>query len=151
MTKLYLLFIILFLVCLVGIFLSIFHIAFFKPSDGATLFTGLLAAAIVWWQGHLISQQMQLQAIIELDKEWNSNEMLKNRKSAWNDQGEVDKNNVDRVLEFQEKVSTFEKTGIISADLIWDTFGWYVWRYYHYCRQAINDFRGEWTPKAQDL
>lgn len=150
MKKMYLLFGSLCLICAVGIIMSIFHVGCFKPSDGATLFAGLLAAAIVWWQGYLIQQQMQLQAVIDLDREWNSKEMLENRKSAWTNQHEVDKNNIDRVLEFLEKVSTLEKNGVISADLVWDTFGWYIWRYHRYCSSAIDELRRDWTPKAPD-
>lgn len=61
----------LFFLGLAGLILSIFQIAGLKRSDCPT-FVGLLAAAIVWWQAHLIKEQMQLQAIIELEKEWNS-------------------------------------------------------------------------------
>jgi hypothetical protein len=134
----------------VGVGLSRFHIADLKPSDGVLLLAGLLPAAVVWWQGHLIKQQMQLQAIIELGREWNSWDMLENRRMAWNSQNEPDIENIESILEFLEKVSTFEKQGVISAELIWDTFGWYVSRYYHYSKDAITQLRKKWTPKGFD-
>jgi hypothetical protein len=145
MKKLYLLFFFLCFAGLAGICLSMFHKAGLGPSDGATLFAGLLAAAIVWWQGHLIKGQMQLQAIIELEKEWNCDEMLTKRKNAWASNGKPDKEHIEGVLEFLEKVSTLEKRGVISDDLIWDTFGWYLWRYYYYSRDVIAQIRDDWS------
>jgi hypothetical protein len=134
----------------IGLGLSIIQLADLKPSDGALLFAGLLPAAIVWWQVRLIKQQMQLQAIIELDKEWNSPGMLESRKAAWNRQNEPDIENVECVLEFLEKVSTFEKQRVISADLIWDTFGWYVSRYHYYNKDTIADLRRYWVQNDDD-
>lgn len=138
------------LTAIVGIVLSVRQVAGLKPSDGVTLFAALLAVGFVWWQGHLIKQQMELQAALELDKEWNSEEMLENRSAAWNDQNEADQDTIEGVLEFFEKVSTFEKRGVISLDLIWDTFGWYMWRYYHYTSAVIQVLRRNWTPKRAD-
>src|SRR2546422_3664824 len=110
------------LLAMVAVVLSFLKIADLKPSDAAPIFAGLLAFSIVWWQGHLINRQMELQAIIELEKEWNSQEMVKRRKATWTDKNKPDKTKIEGVLEFLEKVSTLEKGGIISADLIWDTF-----------------------------
>lgn len=136
--------------CLFGIVLSLLNRAGLRASDGATLFAGGLAAGIVWWQGHLIKKQMELQAIIDLDKEWNSREMLEKRKAAWNEQNQPDKYRVEGVLELLEKVSTFEKRGVVSTGLIWETFGWYLWRYSYYCAKTIDELRTEWTPKFPD-
>src|ERR1700682_4458077 len=96
-----------------------FQVGSLRLSEGVTLFAGLLAAAIVWWQGHLIKEQMQLQAIIELAKEWNSVEILKLRSGSWDDNNKPNKEHLELVLEFLEKVSTFEKRGVISDALIW--------------------------------
>jgi hypothetical protein len=141
------------LVCVagvIGIVFSFLHIAGLKPSDGITLFAGLFAAGIIWWQGYLIKLQMELQAVIELHKEWNSGEMRKKRRSAWNDRNRVDKYRIEDVLEFLEKVSTFERHGAVTSQMIWATFGWYLWRYYHYSSEAIQELRQEWTPKKPD-
>ena len=139
-----------FLAGIAGVLASMFHKACLKPSDGATLFAGMLAGAIVWWQGHLIKQQMQLQAILDLVKEWDSPEMRKRRRLAWNILDEVDKDEVEGVLEFLERVSTLAKNGVISVDLIWDTLGWYISRYALYSRPAIGYLRSYWTPDFHD-
>ena len=55
---------------------------------------------------------MELQAELELDKEWNSAEMLENRRAVWNDRNEADEEPIESVLEFLEKVSTFEKRAV---------------------------------------
>lgn len=143
-------FLLLFLVGFIGIILSMLGVEGLRPRDGAGLFAALLAGAIVWWQGYLIKQQMELQAALELYKEWNSREMLGSRRRAWNDQNEVNEDVIEEILEFFEKVSSFEKRGVISIDLIWDTFGWYMWRYYFYSKTAIETLRRKWAPKRPD-
>jgi len=117
--------------------------------DQIVLFAGLLTGAIIWWQGHLIRRQMQLETTVDLYKEWNSGEMRQKRHASWLD----DKPNPDAiedVLEFLEKVSTFEKERFISLGLVWDTFGWYLWRYYFYCRDVIMQKRFDWAPAQPD-
>ncbi len=107
-------------------------------SDRVVLFVGLLTGAIIWWQGHVIRRQMELQTAVGLYAEWNSKEMLQTRTAAWLDD-KPDPDTIEAVLEFLEKVSTFEKEGFISLGLIWDTFGWYLWRYYFYCNRCDNE------------
>ena len=65
-------------------------------------------------------------------------------------QNKPDVENVEGVLEFLEKVSTFEKQRVISADLIWDTFGWYVSRYHYYNKDVIADLRKKWVQNEDD-
>ena len=92
---------------------------------------------------------MELDTTVGLYDEWNSKEMLQKRRGAWL----PDKPNpetVEHVLEFLEKISTFEKGRFISRGSIWDTFGWYLWRYYFYSKDVIAEMRREWTPKAPD-
>jgi hypothetical protein len=146
--RLWVLFVLLALLAVVAIVISLRSLAGFKPSDAATIFAGLLAFSMVWWQGHLINKQMELQAIIELAKEWNCREMLTMRKEAWDENNKPDKDKIEPVLEFLEKVSTLERRGVVSADLIWDTFGWYVWRYHHYSTSVIDQIRDDWTNKT---
>src|SRR5260370_34696822 len=94
MTKWLALVVFAFLTCVgVGIGVSRFHIADLKPSDGVLLFAGLLPAAVVWWQGYLNKQQNELQAIIELGREWNSRDMLDNRRESLNIQNEPEMEN----------------------------------------------------------
>jgi hypothetical protein len=137
--------------CVIVIVLSMLHKFCLKPSDGAAIFAGLLAFVIVWWQGYLIKEQMQLSTIIELYGEWNSKEMLEKRKLAWKDQHSPDRDTIEDVLEFLEKVSTFEERGVISTNVIWETFGWYISRYYCYSKSEIDELRREWTPGHPDL
>lgn len=120
-----------------------------SAGDRVVLFVGLLTGAIIWWQGHIIRRQMQLQSTLELNKEWNSEEMLKARSQAWLSD-KPNSETIEAVLEFLEKVSTLEKERFISLGLIWDTFGWYLWRYYFYCRDVIMEKRSEWTPGETD-
>ncbi len=124
-------------------------------ADRVTLFILLITGAVIWWQGHLIRRQMELNTTIDLYKEWNSAEMLRKRRTAWKrheagDGWEPDPRTIEDVLEFLEKVSTFEKQRFLPRGLIWDTFGWYVWRYYFYCANVIGDLRNTWGPGSPD-
>jgi len=120
-----------------------------KAEEKATLFAGLLAAGIVWWQGHLLARQLAYSTVLDLSKEWNSAEMLERRSAAWILTKESpNPETVEGVLEFLEKVSTLERDRYISRRLIWDTFGWYIGRYFYYCKDAIKDLRIYWTGKS---
>ena len=145
---------VIFFVLLVGGFIVVVTPLLYRSlclqvSDRAVLFAGLLTGAIVWWQGHLIRRQMELGTTVGLYSEWNSEEMLQTRGAAWLD-NRPNPDKIEGVLEFLEKVSTFEKEGFISRGLIWDTFGWYLWRYHFYCKNVIEEKRREWTPAVPD-
>jgi hypothetical protein len=107
----------------------------------------LLAAWFALNQALLLKKQIQLQAIIDFDREWRSQEMRSKRSSLWTDGGHPDENKVEDILEFLEKVSSFEQRGIIQYHLLWDTLGWYIVRYHHHCRNAIEILRDKWTHK----
>jgi hypothetical protein len=115
----------------------------------ATLFSGLVAAAVVWWQGHLLARQLAYGTVLDLYKEWNSSTMVEARRKAWvvAEEG-PNPETIEDVLEFLEKVSTLERDKYISRRLIWDTFGWYIGRYFFYCKDAIKDLRTYWTGKS---
>jgi hypothetical protein len=144
---------VIFLVLLAGGFIVmvtplLYRSLFLQVSHRAVLFAALLTGAIVWWQGHLIRRQMELETTVGLCSDWNSKEMLAKRSGAWLD-GEPNPDGIEDVLEFLEKVSTFENEGFIPRGLIWDTFGWYRWRYHFYCKDVIEKKRREWTPEQR--
>jgi len=115
----------------------------------AALFSGLLAGAVIWWQVHLLVRQLAYGTVLELDREWNSREMLKRRRDAWIvDKETPNPENVEGVLEFLEKVSTLERDRYILKEFVWDTFGWYISRYFYYCRDTIKGLRTYWTGKT---
>jgi hypothetical protein len=121
-----------------------------KSSDEVTLFIGLVTGGVIWWQGHLIKKQMELSTIVDLYKEWNSEAMLRSRRAVWLN-AEPNPDTIEEVLEFLEKVSTLEEMGFISRVLVWDTFGWYVSRYYFYCKDLIPRLRRKWTDPNTDF
>jgi hypothetical protein len=74
--------------------------------------------------------------------------MLEIRQKAWNAEKEVpNPDNIEDVLEFPEKVSTLERDRYIARQLVWDTFGWYIGRYFFYCREEIGRLRTKWTHR----
>lgn len=136
-----------------GLFVLTASLAFNWPclssSDKVTLFVGLLAGAVVCWQGQLIVQQMVLTAVMDLYREWSSETMIEKRSAAWIVENEApNPDTIEEVLEFLEKVSSLEKRRFVTRQLIWDTFGWYIGRYYFYSKTEIQRLRTHWTPKG---
>ena len=114
----------------------------------ATLLAAAVAAgagALVIHQIDLLQKQTQLDAIIRLDQEWRSDQMIKQRKSAWKDNDHPDEEKIEDVLEFLEPASSFVAQEIIDPNLVWDTFGWYMIRYYSCCQNEIEILRDKWT------
>lgn len=111
------------------------------------LIVSAVAAGFAYYQAQLLKKQIQLQAIMDLDREWRSNEMLQERSSFWSAEGHPDQDRAEDVLEFLEKVSSFEEGGIIECRLVWDTLGWYMVRYHHYCQNVIEILRERWTHR----
>jgi len=141
------------LLFLIGAVVLAASLTFCKPllssTDRVTLFIGLLTGAIVWWQGGLITKQMAYSTVLDLYKEWNSAEMLQKRRHGWDEGKEVpNPETIEDVLEFLEKVSTLEKDRYITRRFVWDTFGWYILRYYFYCKNEIQALRTHWAPKS---
>lgn len=50
-------------------------------------------------------------------------------------------------MEFLEKVSTLERDRYITRQLVWDTLGWYIGRYFFYCKEEIERLRTKWTHR----
>lgn len=122
---------------------------YYRTREYEAMFGGaatLFAASIVFYQIGVLKDQIQLDAFMRLEQEWNSPEMINRRRAAWKpDCDEPDEETVEGVLEFLERASTFANRGMIAPELVWDTFGWYLLRYYHYGREAIKKLRVKWT------
>ncbi len=115
----------------------------------ASVVAAIAAFLIAAYQANLLRKSIQLTAILELDKEWNGIEMSDSRRSFWTDEGRPGPKDPESVLEFLEKVSSLEESRIIDEKLIWDTFGWYVMRYWHYSKSLVeDDLRIRWTHRA---
>ena len=66
----------------VGLIAALTHSHGDDATTYATLFAGVITAAVVVWQGYLIKQQIAFSTYLDLDNEWNSEEMLTVRKAV---------------------------------------------------------------------
>jgi len=99
------------------------------------------ADRVALWPGQLLNRQLACRRW----KGWNSEGMLAMRRSAWNPETEVpNPDTIAGVLEFLEKVSSLEKDGYITRQLVWDTCGWYVGRYFFHGKEEIERLRTKW-------
>ncbi len=121
----------------------------------ATLLIGCLAADMVVWQGYLIKKQLAFSTYLDLDKEWNSEQMLKARQAVhaprsqdWNI------SRLEAILEFFEKLASLFK---LSGDLPFiyeSTLGWYAAQYFFYANEhhQIAHLRELWQSEIyQDV
>jgi len=125
---------------------------FLVTGDKVVLSVVLLTGAVVLWQGLLLNRQLAYGTVLDLYKEWNSHSMREMRRNAWTkDREGPNPDAIEDILEFLEKVSTLEKDRYITRRLVWDTFGWYVGRYFFYCKEEIPRLRTKWTPLNPDF
>jgi hypothetical protein len=89
-------------------------------------------AVIIWRQASLLRQQNQLNALLSLQLEWESNR-LRLQRSIWARSLDGETRNLlalEPVLEFLEEFAGYWLRGVLDNELIWDsTIGWHAARY----------------------
>jgi hypothetical protein len=104
------------------------------------LLVGAATIAVIFWQGSLIKNQIQFQTYLELDKEWNSNEMLEYREdieTICSDETQLHR--LETILEFFEKFAMFKTRSAMDMDFILRSdLGFYAVRYYYYNKKNKN-------------
>lgn len=121
----------------------------------ATLVVGLIAADVVVWQGYLIKRQLAFSTYLDLDKEWNSDEMIEARKNVHAlDSEEWDHSRLEAILEFFEKVASMFKLSGDMPFVYQSTLGWYAVQYFLFAREhgQIEYLRKLWQDHLyQDI
>jgi hypothetical protein len=118
-----------------------------------TVALAITTALVIIWQGQQLKKQLELQVTTDLYREWNSGPMFKNRRelcSLLSSGGTVtDKSNpaldkVEGVIEFFERIASYYMNGVLTRGLIWDTFSFYIMRYYFYTHDVISNIEQRW-------
>jgi hypothetical protein len=114
--------------------------------DLLTMAGTIATALIIWRQAHLLNQQNQVNALLELQRDWESRRMHSLRSSwAW---APMERNEaLEPILEFLEEFAGSRKRKVLNDELIWDTtIGWHAARYYFYNMENgnIDKFRKDW-------
>jgi hypothetical protein len=113
----------------------------------AALLVGLVAAVVVIWQGYLIKQQIAFSTYLDLDKEWNSAEMIEARQRVHEPGSKNwDHSRLEAILEFFEKLASMYKLSGDMAFIYESTLGWYAARYFLFARKhgEIDYLRELW-------
>jgi hypothetical protein len=110
-----------------------------------TAYLTIVTGGVIFWQGQQLKKQLELQVLIELFKEWNSAEMRK-RRAAYdkNINTEDELNKLEIILEYLERIGSYYKNKVLSKNLIWDTIGWFIMRYYFYNTDNISKIQAKW-------
>lgn len=140
------------LIILVAAFLAMLgHATYSGHWDAAlvwgTLIAGSVTAGAVFWQGDLIKRQIAFSTYIELDREWNSPEMLEARKEVHAPAtDDWDHSRLEMILEFFEKVAWLFELSAARPFVFRSTLGWYAVRYFLFAREhgQIQKLRDTW-------
>lgn len=121
----------------------------------ATLLVGFIAAGVVVWQGYLIKRQLAFSTYLDLDKEWNSEEMIEARKAV-HAPGSMEWNHsrLEGILEFFEKLASMFKLSGDMPFIYQSTLGWYAAQYFLFAHEhgQIKYLRDLWQDYLyQDL
>ncbi len=121
---------------------------------------GLIGALIIYFQLISIQEQYKIQTLIDYSKQWNTDQMRKNRKNAMkilvhkNVHGKnVNLDCLEQVLELLEDFSTLVYKGVIDKKLVWDSsLGWYASRYFYFSEQnnSIREIRRKWCIRSEE-
>jgi hypothetical protein len=122
--------------------------------DWQTIIAGLLAflvgaaaAIVVVWQGGLIKRQIAFSTYLDLDKEWNSEEMIDYRQQVHLTSDKWDTSRLEGILEFFEKLAVMFKVSGDMSFIYGSTLGWYAARFnsFDYCicflKNSLHDDR----------
>jgi hypothetical protein len=137
---------------------SIPFLLYLNKGQLVTYGMGLLAVIVVYSQLISLRDQLQLQALMEYSKQWNSQEMKDKRKTAMNIlklkpvPQDVNIDPLEQVLELLEDFSSLANKKIIDQKLVWkSSLGWYASRYFYYSREngSIEMIRSKWCSESQ--
>ena len=121
----------------------------------AALLVGFIGACVVIWQGHLIKQQIAFSTYLDLDKEWNSEEMIDIRKNVHSpESGKWNQSHLEGILEFFEKFALMYKLSGDMSFIYQSTLGWYAAHYFLFARKhgQLKKLRELWDDDVyQDL
>ncbi len=114
-----------------------------KPIEALTMCGTFATALIILIQAHLLRVQSQVSALIELQREWESQRMRDLRTRWAKDSKQMD--GLEPILEFLEEFAGLRRRRVMSNKLIWDTtLGWHAARYYFYNKDTIEEIRDRW-------
>jgi len=140
---------------LVALIYSAIHCRWDAAATYATLLVGFIAAEVVVWQGFLIKRQLAFSTYLDLDKEWNSQEMIKARKAVHAPGStEWDHSRLEGILEFFEKLASMFKLSGELPFIYQSTLGWYAAQYFLFAHEhgQIKYLRDVWQDSLyQDL
>ncbi|CAG0986044.1 hypothetical protein MTYP_02020 [Methylophilaceae bacterium] len=125
----------------------------------ASFFAVAISLSLIYRQISLQRQANLLHTLGEMDKRWNSKEMVQARKQACNsylaDKLRINADQGD-VLGFFEDVGVYLERKVFDSEAVWDKYSYYIEHYWAMYQPHINEFRAEtkdntWYEKFQVL
>ena len=125
----------------------------------ASFFAIAISLNLIYRQISLQRQANLLHTLSEMQKRWNSGEMLQSRKQACNgylaDKLRINAEQGD-ILGFFEDIGVYLERKVFDSEAIWDNYSYYIEYYWPMYQPHINEFRAEtkdntWYEKFQTL
>lgn len=125
----------------------------------ASFFAVAISLSLIYRQIRLQRQANLLHTLGEMDKRWNSNEMLEARRQACSnylsDRLRINSEQ-GQILGFFEDIGVYLERKIFDKEAVWDKYSYYIEHYWAMYQPHINEFRAEtkdntWFEKFQTL
>jgi len=118
--------------------------------DLLTMVGTVSTAIIILWQAQLLRKQNQVEALLGLNKRWDSKQLLKLRRIWATSEGVPP---TEAVLEFLEECAALsgKYRKVFNGNLIWySVLGWYAAHYFIYnCdNENIKNIRCKWSDPS---
>ena len=108
-----------------------------------TAIISIAAVCAVLYQAYLLTRQIKASTLVEYEKTWRSDPMVRLR-SSWA-LNEKDLDLLERILEYLEEFAGLQANKVLDDQLVWDsTLGWHAARYYFYNQDSIKELRDKW-------
>lgn len=125
----------------------------------ASFFAIAISLGLIYRQIRLQRQANLLHALGEMDKRWDSTDMLAARKQSCNNYlADKLKINAEQglILGFFEDIGVYFDRKVFDAEAVWDKYSYYIEYYWIMYQPHINEFRGDtkdntWYEKFEAL
>jgi hypothetical protein len=125
--------------------------------DAITAWAGLAAALVaiygLWAESRRHRFSMGVELILRLEEQFSTRRMYANRRKVacafQNEKYAEAVNEIDEIIDFFEGVGFLVKRGALERKVVWTFFFSYLFRFWHFSKEYIEDERGHdptlWT------
>lgn len=104
----------------------------------AAVVAALAAVVALWTESRRSRFALGVDLILKLDERFNSEEMRRARRAAAKSLLDKTHTEADEVLDFFEMIGFLARRGALDEKMIWETFFYWIYRYWHCAKEYIE-------------